>query len=123
MRMTRRVFGMGTLAVGLAGAGKGLAAAPAPTAARLQAELNACLAKNPAGAAFKVTAFKAITDPRTGGVDLRADVRLDWRPGVRQQPFRVSAPTLDDAYGHIRRHAVDVFSHVVPGFVPPARAV
>lgn len=120
MRMTRRLFGLGICAISLASAGRAVAVAvPAPSATRLQADLAACLAGNPARAAFTVTAFESMIAPGSRDVVLRAHVRLDWAPGMRHTPLRASGATPELAYLTLRQHAIAAFGRVVPGFAPP----
>jgi hypothetical protein len=120
MNLTRRTFGLGTMAIGLVGFGSAVAGPEVPSGARLEAALNACLARNPARAVFTVTEFETVTDGRRGTVHMRAAVRLDWQPGMRHRTFRVSGDHPVAAFATLQRSAAGVFGPVVPGFAAPA---
>jgi hypothetical protein len=126
MRMTRRMFklgvlSLGALSLGVAAAGGARHVADAPSAARLEADLADCLTSNPTNAAFTVPAFERQALSRDM-VRLEAQVRLDWAPGMRLRVLHATGTTAEDAYGALRKAAVDLFVGVVPGFERPAIA-
>lgn len=121
MRLTRRAFGLGTIGMGFLGTGGPVAAVEAPSGARLQAALNACVAHdNPARAVFTVTGFETVADARTGTVGMRATVQLDWMPGMRRRTLRTSAEDPFAAFAALERSATGFFGPAVPGFAAPA---
>jgi hypothetical protein len=123
MHMTRRAFGLGSIALGVARPDLGVAEAAPPSGARLQAALNACLADNPARAAFSVSGFHAAGKSLPGRIDLAATVALDWAPGMRLKTFRGSGDTPHAAFADLYRTAAGAFTKVVPGFVAASDAV
>ena len=116
MNLTRRTFGLVTIAAGFVGAGRAVAVPEAISGARLEAALNGCLVRNPARAVFTVTDFQTVTDARSGTVGMRAAIRLDWLPGMRLRTLRVSADDPVAAFAALNRSAAGVFGRVVPGF-------
>ena len=117
MRLSRRLFGAGLVSLVSAGLARAGAACPAfPSAARLEADLAARLVSNRSGAVFTVTAF-AVTARSPGVVDLGADIRLDWEPGVRTTRLSATAPTAEAAYAALSAGADAAFVGVVPGYV------
>jgi hypothetical protein len=117
MKVTRRAFGAGGAALLSAACAGALIADPgAPSAARLEADLNGRLVRNPARAAFAVTVFEIGPGGSSGGVEAKAEVRLDWSPGFRVRRFSASAAGPEDTYAALRAAACAEFAGVVPGF-------
>jgi hypothetical protein len=121
MRMTRRTFGRGSIAVGLVAVVPTCAAA-SPWTERLEKALNACVAQSPVRAAFSVTEVETVARPGEGPATLSAAVRLDWAPGTRLRLFRVSAATPEAAFADLGRAAADAFGRAIPGFAADCMA-
>lgn len=116
MDVTRRTFGAGVLSLGLAGGlGSGLKALELPWNLRLEADLQASLAANPSRAVFSVQGLDVVTGDGLRSQRMIALVRLDWRPGFRQQNFEAFGRTAEEAYAALRDAAFEEFARVVPG--------
>ncbi len=116
MRVTRRTFGSGSIALGLAAAMPAAAFADLPWTARLEKALNACVAQSPVRAAFSVTEIETVARPGEGPATLSVAVLLDWTPGMRLRVFRVSAATPEAAFADLKHAATKAFRRTVPGF-------
>jgi hypothetical protein len=110
------MFAQGLIVLLSAGLARAAVASPGiPSAARFEADLARRLLRNPTGATFSVTSFGFGPDA-SGGVDLSAEVRLDWSPGFRVRRFASSARGAEDAYEALHAAACREFTGVVPGF-------
>jgi hypothetical protein len=91
------------------------AAIPRSFADRLVADLAGIVPGDLADTRFTVTGFQDLSDPRSGQVTLRAQVRMDWRPGMRQRRFEGRGKDPETAYAALRETARDGFAPALAG--------